>query len=238
MKTKKKKLFCSFFICFCVFSCSFQVNAQSKQDGRPLDEIKLAEQIPEANLSTISTEMLIQEYLDSRYPGYILIYNYIHNAFEHAYNDFNGLRELLKRRDASQKLIEFYQRMDPAAYESSWDNVEKGAFTFSFVFIEVLISHESILEKMTKSEVKTFLNELLKKNEFKINHPEIFSIVSIQFNTYSIARLLEFKGKGNSISEALSKSPGVKHLLKTGQLQNNDVLNLVIQKAKEFLNIY
>jgi len=203
-----------------------------------LDEIKAAEQIPKATLSIMPTEELIQEYLNSRYPGYLLIYNDIHAAFEREYNDFNGLRELVKREDAGQKLIEFYQSMDPSTYDVNWEPVKKGAFTFSFVFIEVLLSHENILDKLKKSEIKILLNELLKKNELKIHHPEIFSIFGIQYNAFSIARLLESKGKDNGISMDLSESPGVRHLLKTGRLQNNEVLNFVIQKAKEFLNTY
>lgn len=237
MKIKKENLFFYLIILFCVIN-SINVIAQEAQGGIPLDEIKSAEQIPEATLSTMKTEELIQAYLNSRYPGYLLIYNDIHNSFEHAYNDFNGFRELIKREDAARKLVEFYQKMDPSAYELCWEPVKKGAFTYSFVFVEVLLAHESILDKLTKSEVKTLLVELLKKNEFKALHPEMYSIIGVQYNAYSIARLLESKGKDNGISQKLSQSPGVVYLLKTGRLQNNDVLTFLIQKAMEFLNTY
>lgn len=93
---KAKTVKSSFYLIFSleVICNSFNIYAQDKQDGNYLDEIKLAEQIPSANLFSMPTEDLIQEYLNSRYPGYILIYNDIQDAFEHAYNDFNGFREL------------------------------------------------------------------------------------------------------------------------------------------------
>ena len=238
MKTKKKTLFYYLVLFWVVIYSSFDIYAQKSQDGKCIDEIKLAEQIPTATLSSLTTEELIQEYLNSRYPGYILIYNDIQDAFKHAYNDFNGLRELLQRQDAATKLIEFYQKMDPSAYDLNWSSVKKGSFTFSFVFIEVLLAHERILDKITRSETKVLLSELLKKNEYKILHPEKYSVIGVQYNVYSIAKLLESKGKNTGISQTLSQTPEVNYLLKTGSLQNDEVISFVIQKAREFLSTY
>ena len=237
MKKRKKKTFSYLFILFCVIG-SVSVTAQETQGEKPLDKIKLAEQIPEESLSSMSTEQLIQSYLNSRYPGYLLIYNDINNAFDHAYRDYNGLRELLKRADAAQELIRFYQKMDPVAYNSDWEPVKKGAFSFSFVFVETLLAHQSIHKKLTKSQVKTLLTELLKKYELKRHHPELYSTFGIQYTAYSIAQLLESKGKDSGITNTFLQSPGIIYLLKTGKLQNNDLLPIIIQKAKEFLNTY
>ena len=236
MKTKKKRFFC-LLMGFSLIS-SVETRGQDTQGGNTWEEVRLAEQIPVATLSAMSTEELIQAYLNTRYPGYLLAYNNVQAAFEHACNDFNGLRELLEREGAPQKLIELYRKMDPAAYEPDWQPIEKGSFTFSFVFVEALLAHESIQKKLTRSQVTTLLNELLKKNEYKTRHPEIYSIIGVQFNAYSIARLLESKGKDSGISEVLSRSPGVSELLTTGRLQNSDVLPIVIQKAQEFLKMY
>lgn len=237
MKTKKQKSFFYLLILFCLIS-SINIKAQVTQTGRNWEEVKLAEQIPESILTSMHTDELIQTYLDSRYPGYLLAYENIQEAFNLEYNDFNGLRELLKREDTAQELIKLYQRMDPASYELNWEPVKKGSFTFSFVFIEALLAHESILKKTTKSEVKTLLTELLKKNEFKTSHPEIYSIIGVQYNAYSIAKLLESKGKDDGISQTLAQIPGIGYLLKTGRLQNNDVLVALIQSAEEFLQNY
>jgi len=126
--------------------------------------------------------------------------------------------------------------MTPNAYENNWEPVKKGQFAFTFVFVEILISQESILNSFTESEAKTVLAELLKKNELKAHHPELYSMFDIQFNSYSMAKLLYSKGKGNGISQALLQTPAMDEFLKSGRLKNKEVLSVLFQKAKEFLN--
>jgi len=91
---------------------------------------------------------------------------------------------------------------------------------------------------ITRSETKVLLSELLKKNEYKILHPEKYSVIGVQYNVYFIAKLLESKGKNTGISQTLSQTPEVNYLLKTGSLQNDEVISFVIQKAREFLSTY
>lgn len=80
MKTKKKKSFFYLIVIFYVIS-SVSVIAQETKGEKSLDEIKLAEQIPVTALASMSTEELIQSYLNSRYPGYSLAYNNVQDAF-------------------------------------------------------------------------------------------------------------------------------------------------------------
>lgn len=44
-----------------------------------MDKVNLAAQIPESELSVMSTEQLLQVYLNSRYPGYLFIYADVNN---------------------------------------------------------------------------------------------------------------------------------------------------------------
>lgn len=237
MNLKKKKWFLYLIILFCVVCRGFNVNAQQTQDVKPLDKVKLAEQIPETELGSIPTEQLIHKYLNSRYSRYIFLYpDDVNYALKKAYNDYNGLRELLKRNDTVKSLLEIYQRMNPGAYEEGWEPVRKGQFSFSFVFVEILLSQESILNSFTGSETKAVLTELLKKNELKAHHHDLYSMFDIQFNSYSMAKLLYSKGKGNGISQALSQITGMNDFLNSGRLRNNELLSVVFQKAKEFLN--
>lgn len=217
---------------------SFNIQAQEAQDNKLSDRVNSAAQIPETELTNIPTEKLIQEYLKSRYPGYLFLYDDIHKSFEKECKDFNGLRELLNRQDAANKLIEYYQRMDPTNYDLKWGLAKQGSFSFSFLFVEILFSQESILNKLTKSETKTLLAELLRKNKLKILHPEIFSNFGVQCNTYTIAKILQSKGNDNGVFQRLSQTPGISILLENGELINAEVHSIVLQKAQEFLNVY
>ena len=204
-----------------------------------VDRVILAEQIPESDFASITTEQLIQKYLKTRYSRYIFLYPHnVNYAFEKAYKDFNGLRELLKRTDIVKSLIDVYQRMDPGAFKENWTPAEKGGYSFNFVFIEILLSQDSILERFSKTETRTILNELIKKQEQKVKHLELYSMFDIQFNAFSIAKLLDSKGKENGISQSLLQVSGMNDFLDYGKLKSNEVLPMVMQKAKEFLNIY
>lgn len=209
-----------------------------QQKGITWEEVREAEQIPDSILQNMSTEDLLLAYLDSRYPGYLLAYNTVQDAFMHAYNDFNGLRELLSRNDAGEKLIAYYQGIDPSGIDPNWGPIKKGAFTFSIVFIEVLLAHDNILARLTKSETNTLLTELLKKQEYKISHPEVYSIIGVQFNAYAIARLIESKGMENGYSQSLLQIPEMRYLLTTGRLQKDETLSTLVRIAYEFMQNY
>ncbi|MBI5730100.1 MAG: hypothetical protein HY963_03090 [Ignavibacteriales bacterium] len=237
MDLKKVKTLLFLIILFFVSYGDFNIKAQETQVKKSLDKVMLAEQIPEKELTFMTTEQLIQKYLNSRYSRYIFLYpDDVNYAFKKAYNDFNGLRELLKRNNAVKSLIEIYQSMDPGGYDVNWEPAKKGNFSFLFVYIEILLAHDNILNNLAESETKTVLKELLKKNKLKTLHPELYSLFDIQFNAYSIAKLLESKGKNNGVSQSLKQTQGMNDFLNSGRLQNKEVLSIVFQKAKEFLN--
>lgn len=216
------------------------LNAQSSEERQNItwEEVKRAEQIPDSILSTVPTEELIQAYVDHRFTGLMFAHDNLQDGFAQVYNDFNGLREILKRKDASRKLIVYYQSMDPGAYDPNWVSARIGRFTFTFVFVEVLLAQEIIIEQLTRSEVKTLLSELLKKHESKTVHRKEHSIIGLGTNAFCIGRLIELKGKENGFTQLLLQVSGMQYLLKTGRLQNNDILPALIQIAKEFLRNY
>jgi len=237
MKLKRKNMFFHFVIIFCVICSSIDVKAQEKQVSKSLVKLTSTEQIPEEILTSISTEQLIKVFLNTRYPRYVFFYiDDVSYALKKAYNDFNGLRELLRRSDAAGSLIKIYQGMDPGGYNVNCEPFKKGEYSFTFIFIELLFVYENIHYMLTESETKTLLTELLRKNELKALHSELYSMVDIKFNTYAIAKLLESKGKYNGIYEALSQTMSTNEFLKSGKVLNKEVLSVVIQKAKEFLN--
>ena len=67
-------------------------------------------QIPDQIFATISTEDLIQAYLDYPFIGIIAAYNNWQIGFKRVYRDFNGVRELLKCKDAGWEIIQYYKK--------------------------------------------------------------------------------------------------------------------------------
>ncbi|PIU58306.1 MAG: hypothetical protein COS89_01050 [Deltaproteobacteria bacterium CG07_land_8_20_14_0_80_38_7] len=239
----KKKTWC-FYLILAGFAMTINgVHAQESQDksmteSEDVDKVKIVNQIPEGILLDMSTEELIQAYIESRFTGLILAYDNPQDGFNRVYEDFSGLRELLNRDDIGIKLVTYYQGMDPGLYDPNWEPSRIGKFTFKFIFIEVLIAQERILERLTHSEVKLLLSELLKKNELKTRYCEKHSILGLSINAFAITRLIELKGKQSGFSLEFLQEPGMDYLLKTGRLRNDRILPALIQKAQEFLQSY
>ncbi len=242
MNKLKKSLFCILTITLwgsiMTNAISHEKNDEQKskiKNKMTWEEARQVDQIPEVTLINMSTEKLIRAYLDSRFTGLILAYNNPQDGFDRIYNDFNGVRELLSRKDTAKKLIVYYQNMDPGAYASNWEPAKIGKFTFTFIFIEVLLAQEEVLAQLTHSEVKMLLSELLKKHELKMIHREKHSIIGLAFNAFTIARLMKSKGTQDGFFQKFLEEPGIVYLLKNGRLKNDDVLSALIQKSQEFL---
>ena len=196
---------------------------------------EVSTQIPEEKLGTMSTDQLIEEYMISLVRGNWFAYDYMDEAFEQATRDFNGLRELLKRDDAAQKLIEFYQKMDPSAYSESWDLSSRGAYVFSFIYLEALLAQDSMRNRMTNSQIDVVLAELLNKYRFKHLHNNMYSLYSRQFNVYALARFLELKQESDESIHTVLQMTDTQVLLKTGRLHNINTLTIVINTAQDYL---
>ncbi|HOO15055.1 MAG TPA: hypothetical protein PLF00_08045 [Candidatus Marinimicrobia bacterium] len=192
-------------------------------------------QIPEEELSKMSTVQLIKEYINSFVSGYWFAYNYMEEAFNQARKDFNGLDELIERDDAPQELIEFYQEMDPTAYSEDWDLLSKGSYAFSFIYLEALIAQDCIRNKMTSSQIDIVLKELLDKYKFKCQQNNMYSLYCKQFNVYACAKYLELKKESNGKIQNICQMTDLNILLKTGRLPNINILTTVINAAQDYL---
>ena len=83
-------------------------------------------QIPDEILATMPTDQLVKAFLDYPYIGIIWAYNIWTDGFNRVYQDFNGLRELLNRKDAAKMILQYYSELDPGAYETSWPDYVQG----------------------------------------------------------------------------------------------------------------
>ena len=70
-------------------------------------------QIPGDELSTMSTEELIQAYTDCLFTRNIIFHNEIEGFYKQLDHGFNGIGELLSRKNAGEGVIAYYLNLDP-----------------------------------------------------------------------------------------------------------------------------
>lgn len=135
-------------------------------------EIITACQIPDSTLKIISTEGLIESVLT--FPLFAEIYLSSLNTqagFNAFYENFNGIRELLRRNDVGAKIFYRYKQMDPACGHNNWPSLLGAGSNndFAFSFIEIIIAQYPILTQfINNDEAKIVLQEVVNKNEVKI----------------------------------------------------------------------
>lgn len=125
------------------------------------DERLQACQIPDSVLATISTDGLIQSWLDFPLANEILSVNSLQKGIEYFMVDFSGLKELCKRKDTGDKLFERYKKMDPLCINNFTSDTAKGTYTFSFTYIEMLLGQDTILNKFAASQKKLLVAEAI-----------------------------------------------------------------------------
>lgn len=64
-----------------ISSTAIYAEQPGQQKDVTWEEVRQSEQIPDSILQNMPTEDLLMSYLDSRYPGYLLAYDTIQDAF-------------------------------------------------------------------------------------------------------------------------------------------------------------
>ena len=132
--------------------------------------------IPVEIIKNISTEELINVCL--AYPNFKVI---------HAYNDrrtglnkmmrhFNGFTELFARNDAAKELIKLYSKVDPLAIGDDWTLLQQGRYGFYINYIELLLAHEMIIEKLDEQDTHVLLNEVAAKYQLKKQRSDVYAL--------------------------------------------------------------
>ena len=153
-------------------------------------EMLQACQIPESILPTISTEGLVQSWLDMPLNNEIFMTNSLQKAIEYFIANFSGLRELVGRNDAADKLFKKYQSMNPACITTFKTDIGQGSFTFLFSYIELPLAQDTILNKMTLDQKKDLVNEALKKYKYRIDHLNYYDVITANISLFICAKVM------------------------------------------------
>ncbi|MDP2866366.1 MAG: hypothetical protein Q8O90_08995, partial [Elusimicrobiota bacterium] len=131
-------------------------------------EMLKACQLPEPLLRKMSTAGLIETVLN--YPLYmltILAYDSMQQGFNALAGRFNGVAELLERKDAGAELLARYRGMDPAGFKEVPNGEGIGKYHFYFYSVELLLAQDAIRAGLTETQRLELQKELLAKYEMK-----------------------------------------------------------------------
>ena len=148
------------------------------------EEMVRACQIPEEILSSLSTEDLTEICL--RYPLLcdVFAFNFLSNGANKLFNDFNGIREFFKRKDASKELLKHYNcLMQELKYEAKYVLPVRG--------LEFLLGfYAQKVETLPKEDYKKMLQCLLCSHEKEIVYDDPNFAYPFPVNFYARAHVI------------------------------------------------
>jgi len=167
-------------------------------------------QIPEDSLAKISTEGLLETCLEFPYLFDIFFGSHAQHGFEVLTGKFNGLRELLKRPDLTNVLLEKYRNLtEDVKGIRSLRNAEQGSFTFRHFALEMMLAQDVVLQKMSMEQDQQLFLLCFEHQKIKQTYSDIFSYVN-NLPTYllyakKIMNDSDFKFENVELKEALSE---------------------------------
>ncbi len=123
--------------------------------------------IPEDTLYNMCTLGLV--YSCTQCPMYNVIWAYTDKqvGFEIMVRDINSFAELSQREDAAREFFDYYRTLQPADYNTTWTNIEKGDFMIHIYVTEVYLSRQVFLTQLTTNELEEIVNEAYLKYQEK-----------------------------------------------------------------------
>lgn len=194
-------------------------------------------QIPNTVLTNMSTDVLIQAWLDFPLRLDVLLSNYLQTGIDFFLKNFSALVELQKRTDMEDVASARYKLMKPTCASSYGEN-QKGDFALSFFYLELIMAQDTFLNNSTSPVRKAIVKEaLFKYIDKKANNTVFGDQPSITTTMLLCARAMKSDNYQPFI-DLMNNSNTIKLLVKTGYpeapVTHPDLL-LLIEKASTYI---
>ena len=197
-------------------------------------EMLKACQIPETKLHTMSTKGLVETVLN--YPLFIdaLAYNFPQQGFDAMASQFNGILELLNRKDAGTVLLAKYKTADPGAIGQDWTDLQKGNYVFGFMYIETLLAQKAVISSFNEAQCLDLVRECLAKINAK-HQSEMYGGMSQESCLWVITRVLE-QVKYEPFVQTVAADRFYQDFVARGSYATDDVTADIYNEAEGYLN--
>lgn len=196
---------------------------------RSLQEKLDATQIPPEKLKKMSTKALVKACLD--YPGFanMWAFNTAQAGFNSVVSGFNGLQELLKRKDAGKALLEVYPLFD-LSRQKSWPTINRQYNCFFPDYLDVLAAQKSILLNADKATRRLLMREAKKRYEQKKSKRIVYDPIAQGYTAALMARIMDADG---NLEEEKKMNPKFNRLIESARVPDTTIADEIVKKAKE-----
>lgn len=193
--------------------------------------------IPDSILSTMSTSVLVKTCLN--YPEFRLIMtrNSLQLGYDYLKSIFNGFNELEKRTDSGKELIKLYETMEPQKIIQHDTPSKRGAFSFQFTCIELIMAQSGIQKNLSKEDILHFFEIYIKNYDGKKLLENEFSMFDLGTTVLAMGRLLN-QEKYSDFEQVKQSNIQIRNFLERSYPTNIDDYNLIYDYSKNYLKTF
>jgi hypothetical protein len=188
-------------------------------------------QIPDSILSKMETGALVKTCLN--YPLLIEVtaYNNRQQGIEIIINEFNGLRELIKRKDAGTILLTHLKELKPLNFAGQNPPFKTRK---DLMQCEILLAQENILSNISKEERILVIKDGIQKFEMMLENAS-YDHFNYDPNTFLIGKVLIKEGNKTFENEKTA-NPELNMFLDSGSRASSKVINAIVNTAREHIS--
>jgi hypothetical protein len=199
------------------------------------DEMVKACEIPAPILLNMSIPGLVETVLSYPLLGDMRAYNSIQQGFDAVAGQFNGIPELLNRKDAGTELLARYRTMEPAAIKDNWTLLQKGDYAMGIANIEILLAQYTILDDLTLTQRQELLEETIAKYQIKQKYAEVYGQSGQECTAWLTGRALQ-QASYAPFEQKIQQDVSLQNFLSTGSFPNDSVFSEIYSQAQQFLS--
>ena len=158
-----------------IYKFTIRSGTEEWKQFETIDERVATLQIPDDVLKKISTEGLLETCLEFPYLLEILHGSNAQHGFEGLMEIFNGYRELFRRSDLTNALMEKYKNFkEDVKSVRLLNDVEQGMFSFRHFVLEFMLTQDVVLKNLSVEQEKQLFLLSFDHKKIKQNYSDFF----------------------------------------------------------------
>ncbi len=197
------------------------------------EEMLAACTIPEKVLASLTTEALARTCLSYPLLHEVTYASNLQQGIIAVIRNFNGLTELLARKDGAAALMELYSGLNPLNLDMKQSEEQQGAFTFKFTYLELLLARPGALLSLSTEQRSMLMKMAVSKYDGKVEKISVFGTFGLNTSALLMASIMN---ADNRIAELKSKAGNdeIDIFLAMAATSNPKTISLVYETARAY----
>jgi len=178
-------------------------------------------------LKSLTTIELLEKVLDYEHLPLLHMHNELQAGIDALEKNYNGLSELLNRKDVAEVVAEKYLKIEVLGYSPSATLIEKGKYALGITFLETLLAQQSVRNGFSQALKSQVGQKMIYNIETKSQDPEVYAFYSKVPTALVISRMLKDDNYGGFLSKT-SSNVELSTFIEKGQIPSETTIETIL----------